>query len=63
MKKTHKRAKIKGPYPNFKEQPQNLLLEQAEMFIIKNDEYAKIIKDGNIKEGAQLIVDFFKENI
>lgn len=37
------------------------LIEKAEMFIIKNDEYAKVIKDGQIKNGAQLLADFYME--
>jgi predicted ATP-dependent serine protease len=37
------------------------LIEMAEMFIIKNDENAMVIKDGQIKRGAQLLADFYME--
>ena len=39
------------------------LNEKAEMFIIKNDEDARVIKDGYIKEGAQLLTNFLIENM
>ena len=37
------------------------LVDMAEMFIIKNDENATVIKDGQIKRGAQLLADFYME--